>query len=156
RVSDQNSTANADGAEPDEPRLEILEVRTASDKIPLLTSLDDQGTTLRVNLRDQVAPGGSAEVVIAFKGSIPEIDRDETSLTTHVVKQVSAALRSDRETRRARDINFLCRGVMLLGSAYPALTVHDGDDWRRKVEPSVGDFVFNEASDYEVTVTAPA
>jgi peptidase M1-like protein len=154
RASDQNGGANVD--ERDEPRLDITDVRTASDKIPLLSSLDDQGTTLRINLRDQVPSGASTEVVIAFKGSVPEIDRDETSLTTHVVKQVSAALRSDRETRRARDINFLCRGVMLLGSAYPALTVHDGDDWRRKVEPSVGDFVFNEAADYEVNVTAPA
>jgi hypothetical protein len=32
------------------------------------------------------------------------------------------------------------------------LAVHDGDEWRRKLEPSVGDFVFNEAADYEVTV----
>src|SRR4030095_5084945 len=30
--------------------------------------------------------------------------------------------------------------------------VHDGDEWRRKLEPSVGDFVFNEAADYEVNV----
>jgi hypothetical protein len=99
-------------------------------------------------------PEAPTEVVIKFKGSVPEIDRDETSLTTHVVKQVSAALRSDREMRRARDINFRCRGVMLLGSAYPVLAVHDGDEWRRKLEPSVGDFVFNEAADYEVTVAA--
>jgi len=154
RSGDQGASGNAD--EPDEPRLEVVDVRTAAEKIPLLSALDDQGTTLRINLRDQVGPGGAAEIVIIFKGSVPEIDRDETSLTTHVVKQVSAALRSDRETRRARDINFLCRGVMLLGSAYPALTVHDGDEWRRKVEPSVGDFVFNEAADYEVSVTAPA
>jgi hypothetical protein len=41
---------------------------------------------------------------------------------------------------------------MLLGSAYPVLAVHDGDEWRRKLEPSVGDFVFNEVADYEVTV----
>lgn len=142
------------GTEADEPRLDVLEVRAASDKTALFSALEDQGTTLRVNLREPVAPGGAAEVVIKFKGTVPEIDRDETSLTTHVVKQVSAALRSDRETRRARDINFLCRGVMLLGTAYPTLVVHDGDDWRRKVEPSVGDFVFNEAADYEVTVTA--
>jgi general secretion pathway protein A len=32
------------------------------------------------------------------------------------------------------------------------LAVHDGDEWRRKLEPSVGDFVFNEVADYEVTV----
>jgi Peptidase family M1 domain len=140
----------------DEPRLEIVEVRSASDDTPLFSSLDDQGTTLRVNLRDPVAPGTSAEVFIKFKGTVPEIDRDETSLTTHVVKQVSAALRSDRETRRARDINFYCRGVMLLGTAYPVLAVHDGDEWRRKLEPSVGDFVFNEAADYEVTVDTPS
>jgi len=151
RAGDQ---PGADASETDEPRLEVLEVRAASDNSPLFSALDDQGTTLRINLREPVAPGAAAEVLIKFKGSVPEIDRDETSLTTHVVKQVSAALRSDRETRRARDINFLCRGVMLLGAGYPSLAVHDGDDWRRKVEPSVGDFVFNEASDYEVTVGA--
>jgi hypothetical protein len=153
RTTDQPVSGNGTATEPDEPRLDIIEVRAASDKTPLLTALDDQGTTLRVNLREQVGSGDAAEIIITFKGSVPEIDRDETSLTTHVVKQVSAALRSDRETRRARDINFFCRGVMLLGSAYPALAVHDGDEWRRKVEPSVGDFVFNEAADYEVTVT---
>ncbi|HJP92777.1 MAG TPA: M1 family aminopeptidase [Pyrinomonadaceae bacterium] len=152
RVGDQQSPANTVAADSDEPRLDILEVRSAPDDTPLFSSLDDQGTTLRVNLRDTVAPESFAEILIKFKGSVPEIDRDETSLTTHVVKQVSAALRSDRETRRARDINFRCRGVMLLGAAYPVLAVHDGDEWRRKLEPSVGDFVFNEAADYEVSV----
>jgi len=152
RTSEQPAPTNGTSPDADEPRLDIIEVRAGSDDAQLFSSLDDQGTTLRVNLREQVAPEDSTEVVIKFKGSVPEIDRDETSLTTHVVKQVSAALRSDREMRRARDINFRCRGVMLLGSAYPVLAVHDGDDWRRKLEPSVGDFIFNEASDYEVTV----
>ena len=140
----------------DEPRLDILEVRAGLGGTPLFSSLDDQGTTLRVNLRENVAPEATIEVVLKFKGSVPEIDRDETSLTTHVVKQVSAALRSERETRRARDINFRCRGVMLLGAAYPVVAVRDGDEWRRKLEPSVGDFVFNEAADYEVTVATNA
>ncbi|HEU4835491.1 MAG TPA: hypothetical protein VFS90_13775, partial [Pyrinomonadaceae bacterium] len=148
----EQSPANGATPDADEPRIDILEVRNGTDDSALFSSLDDQGTTLRINLREQVTPGGAAEVVIKFKGSVPEIDRDETSLTTHVVKQVSAALRSEREMRRARDINFHCRGVMLLGSAYPVLTVHDGDEWRRKLEPSVGDFVFNEVADYEVTV----
>src|SRR5919205_4363882 len=151
RTGEQAPTANTT-PDADEPRIDILEVRAGSDDTLLFSSLDDQGTTLRINLREQVAPEATAEVVIKFKGSVPEIDRDETSLTTHVIKQVSAAIRSDREMRRARDINFYCRGVMLLGSAFPVLAVHDGDDWRRKVEPSVGDFVFNEAADYEVTV----
>jgi len=152
RTTEQQSANNGATPDADEPRIDILEVRSGADDSALVSSLDDQGTTLRVNLREQVAPEDSAEVVIKFKGSVPEIDRDETSLTTHVVKQVSAALRSEREMRRARDINFRCRGVMLLGSAYPVVAVHDGDEWRRKLEPSVGDFVFNEAADYEVTV----
>lgn len=155
RTGEQVPANNSSTAEIDEPRLDIVEVRSGLDDTPLLISLDDQGTTLRINLREPVAPGNATEVVIKFKGTVPEIDRDETSLTTHVVKQVSAALRSDRETRRARDINFQCRGVMLLGAGYPVLAVHDGDEWRRKLEPSVGDFVFNEAADYEVTVGVP-
>lgn len=152
RSGDQQFLTTASTAESDEPRIDILEVRAGADEAPLLSALDDQGTTLRVNLRETVAPEAETEVILKFKGSVPEIDRDETSLTTHVVKQVSAALRNDRETRRARDINFRCRGVMLLGAAYPVLAVRDGDEWRRKLEPSVGDFVFNEAADYEVTV----
>jgi len=149
------TATNGNGvAEADEPRLEVTEVRAGNGETPLFYSLDDQGTTLRVNLRETVAPEATTEVFIKFRGTVPEIDPDETSLTTHVVKQVSAALRSERETRRARDLNFRCRGVMLLATAYPVLAVHDGDDWRRKLEPSVGDFVFNEVADYEVTVAA--
>jgi peptidase M1-like protein len=152
RTGEQPVSSNGSAPDADEPRLDIVDARSASDNTPLFTSLDDQGTTLRISLKEQIAPERSTEVIINFKGSIPEIDRDETSLTTHVVKQVSAALRSERELRRARDINFRSRGVMLLGTAYPVLAVHDGDDWRRKLEPSVGDFVFNEVADYDVTV----
>ncbi|MFN2510433.1 MAG: M1 family aminopeptidase [Pyrinomonadaceae bacterium] len=148
-----NSTSAA-VAEGDEPRIEVTEVRLATDNERLAFVLDDQGTTLRVNLREAVDPGESTEVLVSFKGSVPEIDPDETSITTHVIKQVSAALRGERETRRARDINFRCRGVMLLGTFYPVLAVHDNDEWQRKIEPSVGDLIFNEVADYEVTVEA--
>ncbi|MGH9871334.1 MAG: M1 family aminopeptidase [Pyrinomonadaceae bacterium] len=140
--------------EPEEPRIEIMQVRSATDGTPLPYAIDDQGTTLRVNLREQVAPGNSAEVVIDFRGTVPEVDQDETGLTAHVVKQVSAALRGDREMRRPRDLNFRCRGVMLLGTFYPVLAVHDGDEWLRKLEPSVGDIIFNETADYEVKIEA--
>ena len=140
-------------SEGDEPVLDVTEVRTLEGDASLYFFLDDQATTLRINLREPVAPQGATEIVIKFRGTVPEIDPDETSLTTHVVKQVSAALRSERELRRARDLNFRCKGVMLLATAYPVLTVHEGDEWRRKVEPSVGDIVFNEVADYEVSVT---
>jgi hypothetical protein len=136
----------------EEPRIEITEVRSAADGAPLIYSIDDQGTTLRVVLREQVAPGKTTEVAIGFKGSVPEVDADETGLTSHVVKQISAALRGERELRRPRDVNFRCRGVMLLGTSYPVLAVRKGDEWLRKLEPSVGDFIFNEVADYDVKI----
>lgn len=146
-----SSSASVDA---EEPRIQVTEVRSAATNTPLFFSLDDQGTTLRVSLREAVPAGQSTEVVVVFKGSVPEVDPDETSLTAHVVKQISAALRDEREMRRARDLNFRCRGVMLLGTFYPVLAVHDGNEWLRKVEPGVGDLIFNEVADYQVNVTA--
>ena len=71
------------------------------------------------------------------------------------MQQVSAAIRSTREVRRARDTNFRCRGVMMLGASYPVLAARDGDDWFRKVESSIGDALTTDAADYEVTIDAP-
>ncbi|HEX3279635.1 MAG TPA: M1 family aminopeptidase [Pyrinomonadaceae bacterium] len=148
------SAAGPTFIEDDEPRIEITEVRSGPDGPALNYSLEEQGTVLRVNLREPVAGGAATELFLRFKGSVPEIDPDETGLTTHVVKQVSAALRAEREVRRARDLNFRCRSVILLGTAYPVLAVHDGADWQRKVDPGIGDLVFNEAADYDVSVQA--
>src|SRR5207253_2162097 len=123
----------------DEPRQEIIEVRNASDAAAMIYDLDDLETTLRVSLREPIAAEASTEIEIKFKGSVPEIDPEETGLVTHVMQQVSAALRSTREMRRARDTNFRCREVMLLGSFYPVLAARSGDDWLRKVDLNIGD-----------------
>ena len=143
-------------AAPDEPQLEITEVRAALNEMPLVFAFDDGATILRVNLREAVAANASVEVVLKFKGSVPEIDAEETGLVTHVLQQVGAVLRSEREVRRARDLNFRCRGVMLLGTAYPVLAAREGDGWQRKVENGIGDKIFAEAADYRVTIDAPA
>ena len=147
---------DANEASADEPRIEIMEVRAAATTQPLVFSLDDQGMTLRVQLREAVAASGTTEIEIKFRGVVPDIDADETSLPAHVVQQVGAALRDSREWRRARDVNFHSRGVMLLGTAYPVLAVREGADWQRKIEMSVGDTVHTEVADYEVTIDAPA
>ena len=139
----------------DEPRLDISEVRTVGSTTSLQFALDDQETTLRIYLRDAVAPNSAVELELKFRGSVPEIDPEETGLVAHVVQQVSAAIRSTREVRRARDTNFRCRGVMMLGAWYPVLAARDGDDWFRKVEPSIGDALTTDAADYEVTIDAP-
>jgi len=138
----------------DEPRVDILEVKSAKDGAHLSFGLDDQETTLHVNLREAVAPGADTEIEILFRGSVPEIDPEETGLVTHVMQQVSAAIRSTREMRRARDTNFVCRGVMVLGSAFPILTARDGDDWLRKVDLSIGDTALSDVADYDVSVEA--
>jgi peptidase M1-like protein len=139
-------------AEADQPRLDVTRVTLAGSDTQLPYSMEDQGTALRLNLRDSIAPGGAIEIDLDFNGTVPEIDPDETGLTTHVVKQVSAALRGEKEVRQARDINFRSRGVMLLSTFYPVLAVHDGDEWRRKFEPGVGDMIFNDVADYDVTL----
>ena len=149
-----SSSAPSTFHEDDEPRIEITEVRSAPGGPALNYSLEEQSTVLRVNLREPAAAGASTQIFIGFKGSVPEIDAEETGLTTHVVKQVSAALRAEREVRRARDLNFRCRGVMLLGTSYPVLAVHDGDDWQRKIDPGIGDLIFNEVADYDASIKA--
>ena len=131
-------------------------VSTVGTGAALPFALDDQGTTLRISLRETVLPGNSTDIEIKFKGTVPEIDPEETGLVTHIVQQVSAALKSDREVRRARDLNFRCRGVMMLGTSYPVLAARDGDDWLRKVEPTIGDVVLADAADYAVEIEAPS
>ena len=154
RPAAQGTPANSLAAETEEPRIQITEVRSVASGAPLSYSIDDHGTNLRITLAEPVSSGNSTEVVIGFKGNVPEVDAEETGLTTHVVKQVSAALRGERETRRPRDLNFRCRGVMMLGTFYPMLAVNHGGEWSRKLEPSVGDVVFNEVADYEVRIEA--
>ncbi|MBV9959480.1 MAG: hypothetical protein JO360_13730, partial [Acidobacteria bacterium] len=147
-----NLRALPNAQQSDEPRLEITEVRAADNGAALSFALDEQLTTLRVNLRAPVAAGASTEVLLSFKGIVPEIDAEETGILAHIVQQVDAVLRSEREMRRARDINFRCRGVMLLGAAYPVLAARDGSDWQRKVETSIGDSLFAEAASYRVKI----
>lgn len=145
--------AQADAAAPEEPRLFVTAVRAGEGGQALPFSAEDaDAAVLRVLLREAVAPGASTEVELSFKGTIPELDPDETSLTAHVVQQVGAAMRDTREIRRARDTNFVSRGVMLLGSFHPVLAARAGDDWQRKVEPSVGETFFTDVADYEVEV----
>jgi hypothetical protein len=137
-------------------RLEIAEVRLAATGQTLPFSLDDGATLLRVNLRAPLAANAATEIEIKFRGSVPEISGEETGLLAHVAQQINAVLRREREARRARDINFCSGNVMLLGTAYPVLAVRNGEDWQRKVENSVGDFVFAETADYEVSIDAPS
>lgn len=138
-----------------EPRLDVTAVRAASNAQPLPFSLDDHESVLRVQLREGVAAGAATEVEIDFRGSVPEIDAEETGLLAHVVQQVDAVLRDRREVRRARSTNFTSRGVMLLGTPFPVLAVRTGGDWQRKVEASVSSPIFTEVADYEVVVDAP-
>src|ERR1041384_1402888 len=150
------STARNDAGQinSDEPRLDVSEVRVvSSDALPTFT-LDDQEATLRVNLRAAAQPNQPIELQIKFKGSIPEIDPDETGLVTHVLQQVSAAIRGTRELRRARDTNFVCRGVMMMATSFPILAARNGEDWYRRLDASIGDPLTTDVADYDVAVEA--
>jgi hypothetical protein len=154
------TTTTADAADEqaataaDEPRVEIAAARAAASGSPLQFALDEHATLLRVSLREPVAANSSTEIEIEFKGTVPEIDPDETSLPSHVIQQLGAAMRDTREARRARDTNFISRGVMLLGSCYPVLAARDGNEWQREARATVGDWLHADMADYEVTVEA--
>jgi hypothetical protein len=170
QIAAQPQTATPPGVSAlDEPRLEILEVRPAATREDnsnrpnalqeqrLFFALENDGTILRVLLGTPLSVGSTAEIEIRFRGSVPEIDTEETGLLAHVVRQIDAALSNTREARRARDINFRSRGTMLLGAAYPILAVRSDDgDWQRRIDPSVGRMIFAEAADYRVRINAPA
>jgi hypothetical protein len=138
----------------DEPRLDVTDVRLAANNAPAAFSLDDQETTLRVNLREPVQPNHAVELAIKFKGSVPEIDPDETGLVTHVLQQVSAAIRGTRELRRARDTNFVCRGVIMMATSFPILAARSGEDWYRRLDASIGDALTTDVADYDVAIEA--
>jgi hypothetical protein len=140
---------------PDEPHLDVTGVQASEEGGAFAFSVDEQETTLKVTLNDPIPAGGTADIFIKFKGTVPEIDPEETGLLAHVVQQVGAALRSEREVRRARDVNNSCRGFLMMGTPFPILAVHDGSDWQRKVEPSIGDSLFSEMADFDVTVRLP-
>ena len=70
----------------DEPRLEVSEVRAVSTNALIPFSFDDLQTTLRVNLREAVQPDAAVDIQIKFKGSVPEIDPEETGIVTHVLQ----------------------------------------------------------------------
>lgn len=163
------AATSAEQSASDEPRLEVTAVRgvansnssarvaaSSASTQPLAFALEDGGVTLRVQLRESVAPDASTEIELDFKGSVPEINPDETSLPAHVVQQVGAALRDTRETRRARDTNFASRGVLLLAGFHPVLAAREGGAWQRKAELTIGDTIFADAADYEVSIEAPA
>ncbi|MCP9496768.1 MAG: hypothetical protein MSG64_20215 [Pyrinomonadaceae bacterium MAG19_C2-C3] len=136
----------------EEARLEIVAVRSATGQ-PLAYSLDESETMLRVNLNASLAGASSVEIEIDFRGAIPEIDAEETGLLAHIVQQVDAALRDRREVRRAREVHFMSRGVMLLGMSYPVLAVREAGEWRRdKLSVHVGRAMHTEAADYAVTM----
>jgi Peptidase family M1 domain len=135
----------------DEPRIDVIDVRGA-DGAAIPFSLDDQQTTLRINLREAVAPNAKVEMQVKFKGSVPEIDPEETGLVNYVLQKISAVIRSSRELRRARDTNFVCRGVMMLATSFPILAARSGDDWIRKLEPSISDALTTDSADFDVTV----
>ncbi|HEX8719249.1 MAG TPA: M1 family aminopeptidase [Pyrinomonadaceae bacterium] len=151
RADDERPGAQGSQGAPEEPRLEMTGVRAGGQPLPY--AQEDDGATLRVQLREPVPAGAPVELELSFKGAVPEIDADETSLPAHVVQQVGAAMRDTREIRRARDTNFVSRGVMFLGSFYPVLAAREGGDWLKRVEPSVGDVYFTDAADYEVEIT---
>jgi hypothetical protein len=137
------------------PRLEVTAVKAANGAaLPFV--VENGGGWLRVPLREAVPAGGSVEIALEFKGVVPEIDAEETTLLAHVMQQVGAVLNDLRETRSPRETNFRARGVMFLGAGFPLLAAREDGKWLRAGDAGMARATNADTANYAVTIeTAP-
>jgi hypothetical protein len=115
-------------------------------------SLKSRGAVLKVELPVKLEPGRSLELTLDFTGSVPRVQREETSLLAHFLQEVSDAMSDERLPRDARDIFFAAEQAMLLGCFYPMLATRQVLSSDYSLAAGAGGIVFSDVADYEVVV----
>ncbi|CAA9565557.1 MAG: hypothetical protein AVDCRST_MAG19-2216 [uncultured Thermomicrobiales bacterium] len=109
--------------------------RAAVGGAPVMPALEVEGTALRVPLPEPIAPGGTAEIDLAFATTVP----------------VDSAGSYGIFGRDSTD------GTWVLADWHPVLAVfEDGVGWRIDPPTPFGDPTFAASALYDVAVTAPA
>jgi len=135
-----------------EPLLKVTEAKINNEP----AQFSSFGATLQVELPFKLKAGETVEIELSFVGTVPPARPEETTLLSHITRQIAAALSNERQVRQGSDTFFSCNDTMLLSSAYPILAVQQGNKWQETVELSVGDIMFTEAADYQVRIDAPS
>jgi len=96
------------------------------------TSLEAQGTALRVPLDPPLAPGDVADLSLEFNDTVPT------------------------DTSSGYAVFAFADGVYALAGFYPTIPVYDAQGWNIEVPPAYGDVTYTPAAFYQVHLTAPA
>lgn len=115
-------------------------------------SLRLKGTVLRVDFDQRVGSGERLELHFRFKGTIPRVQREETSLLAHFMQEVNDALEEEPVPVDARDIFFVGEEAILLGYFHPLLIVRPQNLAELRFPIGLSHVVLTGVADYEVGI----
>ena len=130
--------------------LEVLEVTAPGRQIK--TSIRLKRTVLRVDFDERIENGQRVVLHFRFKGAIPRVQREETSLLAHFMQEVNDALEEERVPVDARDVFFAGEEAILLGYFHPLLIVRPQNLGGVRFPVGLGRLVLTGVADYEVAV----
>lgn len=130
--------------------LEVLEVTAPGWQIKTSTRL--KRTVLRVEFDERIGTGQRVVLHFRFKGAIPRVQREETSLLAHFMQEVNDALEEERVPVDARDVFFAGEEAILLGYFHPLLIVRPQNLGEVRFPVGLSRLVLTGVADYEVAV----
>jgi hypothetical protein len=130
--------------------LEVLEVIAPGRQIKTSTRL--KRTVLRVDFDERIENGQRVVLHFRFKGAIPRVQREETSLLAHFMQEVNDALEEERVPVDARDVFFAGEEAILLGYFHPLLIVRPQNLGEVRFPVGLSRLVLTGVADYEVAV----
>ena len=130
--------------------LEVLEVTAPGRQIK--TSIRLKRTVLRVDFDERIENGQRVVLHFRFKGAIPRVQREETSLLAHFMQEVNDALEEERVPVDARDVFFAGEEAILLGYFHPLLIVRPQNLGEVRFPVGLSRLVLTGVADYEVAV----
>jgi hypothetical protein len=105
--------------------------KVALNDVPLETTLEAQGSALRVPLDPPLAPGAVAELTLRFRESLPT------------------------DTSVGYGLYAYADDVYALAGFYPTIPVYDDEGWNVEVAPPYGDATFTDSGFFQVRLTVP-
>ena len=130
--------------------LEVEEVKAEGHQVKW--SLRSKRTLVRVEFERRIEVGERVEVRFRFRGRVPRVQREETSLLAHFMQEVNDALEEERVPADARDIFFAGEEALLICYFHPILVVRPSALDGVGFPMGLGRLVLAGMADYEVSV----
>jgi Peptidase family M1 domain len=115
-------------------------------------ALQGRSTVLRVNLPEKLAPGAECIIEIEFSATVPSVPKEETSLISHFLEEISDAMGEQSTSRARREFFFKSGNTMLLGYFFPLLAEGDIRDPERLPIGGIKGVVYSDLANFDVKV----